>query len=152
MKMRWVRLTALGLCLLLGVDYSAAADLESAKRAYEQKDYATAASAFTELAEQGNEEAQLSIGRMYMLGEGVQKDRAQAEKWFKSAAGRGNAEAQFFLGSMYLLPQIDVAEGLKWLRLSADQGMQDAQYLLGKAYVQGSTQLPRDAVQGYMWL
>jgi TPR repeat protein len=149
---RFLQPLSLGLSMMLCAAAAAAADLESAKRAYEQKDYAAAASAFTELAEQGNEEAQVSIARMYMLGEGVQKDRTQAEKWFKSAAARGNADAQFFLGSMYLLPQIDVAEGLKWLRLSADQGMQDAQYLLGKAYMQGATTLSRDAVQGYMWL
>ncbi|PYR35674.1 MAG: hypothetical protein DMF89_11100 [Acidobacteria bacterium] len=32
------------------------------------------------------------------------------------------------------------------------QGMQDAQYLLGKAYLQGGETLPRDPVQGPMWL
>ena len=67
-------------------------------------------------------------------------------------AVQGNADAQFFLGSIYLLPQKDIGEGLKWLRLSAEQGMQDAQLLLGKAYMEGSKELPRDPVQGDMWL
>ena len=87
-----------------------------------------------------------------MMGQGVKQDHDEAIKWFKAAATQGNADAQFFLGSLYLLPQTDVGEGLKWLRLSAEQGMQDAQYLLGKAYVRGATELPRDLVQGAMWL
>jgi uncharacterized protein len=136
------------LCSLL----SAAADLESAKRAYEQKDYATALKEFTPLAEQGNAWAQLFLGRMYMMGQGVLKDPDQAIKWFKASASQGNADAQFFLGAMYLLPQKDIGEGVKWLRLSAEQGNQDAQYLLGKAYMQGGKELPRDPVQGDMWL
>src|SRR2546428_753959 len=154
MKMRfWLQRFLLGaftilLCSLL----SAAADLESAKRAYEQKDYSTALNEFTPLAEQGNAGAQLFLGKMYMNGQGVLKDPEQAIKWFKASALQGNSDAQFFLGSMYLLPQKDIGEGVKWLRLSAEQGMQDAQYLLGKAYMQGGKDLPRDPVQGYMWL
>lgn len=138
--------------ILLCVGVSAAADLESAKRAYDQKDYVTAQKEFTILAENGNSDSQLIIGKMYMIGQGVPKDSDQALKWLKAAAVQGNADAQFFLGSMYLLPQKDIGEGLKWLRLSAEQGMQDAQYLLGKAYMQGAKQLPSDPVQGGMWL
>ena len=138
--------------ILLCAGFSAGADLESAKLAYHQKDYATAIKEFTVLAEQGNEDAQLILGKMYNLGQGVKQDRDQSIKWFKASAVQGNADAQFFLGSMYLLPQKDIGEGVKWLRLSAEQGMQDAQYLLGKAYMQGGKDLPRDPVQGYMWL
>ena len=136
------------LCSLL----SAAADLESAKRAYEQKDYSTALNEFTPLAEQGNAGAQLFLGKMYMNGQGVLKDPEQAIKWFKASALQGNADAQFFLGAMYLLPQKDIGEGVKWLRLSAEQGNQDAQLLIGKAYMDGSQELPRDPVQGEKWL
>ncbi len=138
--------------ILLCSRLSAAADLEAAKRAYQEKDYATAFKEFTPLAEQGNEEAQLFLGKMYMLGQGVLKDPAQAIKYFKASAAQGNADAQFFLGAMYLLPQTDIGEGVKWLRLSAEQGNQDAQWLLGKTYMQGAQELPRDLVQAEMWL
>lgn len=138
--------------ILLSVGVSAAADLESAQRAYDQKDFVTALKELPALAEQGNADAQLILGKMYMMGQGVPKDSEQAFKWLKAAAMKGNADAQFFLGSMYLLPQKDIGEGLQWLRLSAEQGMQDAQYLLGKAYMQGPKELPRDPVQGGMWL
>jgi hypothetical protein len=138
--------------ILLCVGFSAAVDLESAKRAYHEKDYATAVKELTVLSEQGNSDAQLILGKMYMMGEGVPKDSEQAIKWLKAAAVQENADAQFFLGSIYLLPQRDIGEGLKWLRLSAEQGMQDAQYLLGKAYMTDAKELPRDPVQGDMWL
>lgn len=132
--------------------FSVAADLDSAKRAYHQQDYATAMKEFSTLAEQGNSEAQLIVGKMYMMGQGVEMNRDQAMKWLKASAMQGNAEAEFFLGSMYLLPQKDIGEGVKWLRLSAEQGMQDAQYLLGKAYLTGAKELKRDPVQSDMWL
>src|SRR5499427_11055659 len=138
--------------VLLCASFSAPADLASAKRAYQEKDYATAFKELTPLAEKGNADAQFILGKMYWKGEGVLKDPEQAMKLFKASAMQGNADAQFFLGSIYLLPHKDVAEGVKWLRLSAEQGNQDAQWLLGKAYLQGDKELPRDPVQAAMWL
>src|SRR5215471_16391558 len=138
--------------ILLFPNFSAAADLASAKRAYQEKDYATAFKELTPLAEKGNADAQFILAKMYWKGEGVLKDPDQAMKWFRASAVQGNADAQFFLGSIYLLPHKDIAEGVKWVRLAAEQGNQDAQWLLGKAYLQGDKELPRDPVQAEMWL
>ena len=138
--------------VLLCASFSAAADLASAKDAYQQKDYVTAFKELTPLAEKGNADAQFILGKMYWMGQGVLKDPEQAMKLFKASALQGNADAQFFLGSIYLLPHTDIAEGVKWLRLSAEQGNQDAQWMLGKAYLQGAKELPRDPVQAEMWL
>lgn len=138
--------------ILICTTASNGADLEVAKRAYQQKDYATALKEFTPLAEQGNAEAQLGLGKMYLMGQGVLRDADQGIKWLKASALQGNADAQFFVGSYYLLPHRDVVEGVKWLRLSADQGQQDSQLLLGKTYLQGDKELPRDPVQAEMWL
>ena len=151
MKLRLPRFSTFAFAMLISASVWAA-DLESAKRAYDQKDYGTAFKEFAPLAGQGQPEAQLYLGRMYMMGQGVLKDTDKAIKWFKASAYQGNSDAQFFLGSIYLLPQTDVAEGLKWLRLSAEQGNKDAQYLLGKAYIQGAANLVRDPVQAEMWL
>ncbi len=137
--------------VLLWAGLSSGADLASAKRAYEKEDYTTALKELTPLAEQGDAEAQLILGKMYMKGQSVSRDSNQAMRWFKASATQGNADAQFFLGSMYVLPRKDVAEGVKWLRLSADQGNQDAQLLLGKTYLDGR-EVPRDPVQAEMWL
>ena len=149
----WVRRISLSaFTTLLCAGFAAGADLASAKRAYEQKDYATALKEFTPLAEQGNADSQFFLGKMYWMGQAVLKDSDQAIKWFKLSAAQGNAEAQFYLGSFYLLPHRDIVEGVKWLRLSAEQGNQDAQWLLGKAYLQGDKDLPRDPVQAEMWM
>lgn len=137
---------------LLCASLASAADLDSAKRAYEQKDYVTAYQYAAPLADKGNTDAQVLIGRLYLTGRGVVKDPDMAIKWFSTAAARGNADAEFMLGSMYLLPRSNVSEGLKWVRLSAEQGNQDAQLLLGKTYMDGLPELPRDTVQGDMWL
>jgi uncharacterized protein len=154
MKMRFwlLRLSLSAFMVLLYTGFCSGADLKSAKHAYEQKDYATALKEFTPLAEQGNAEAQVNLGRMYLMGQGVLKDTDQAIKLFNASAAQGNADAQFFLGSFYLLPHADIALGLKWLRLSAEQGNQDAQLFLGKAYLDGNEVLPRDPVQADMWL
>jgi TPR repeat protein len=151
--MRLIRLFSFSIStILLCAGLTAGADLESAKRAYEQKDYATAFKEATAVAEKGNADAQVLLGRMYLTGRGVVKDPDTAIKWFKAAAAQGNADAEFLLGSMYLLPHSDIAEGLKWVRLAAEQGNQDAQLLLGKTYLEGLPELPRDPVQGEMWL
>jgi len=146
------RLSACAITFLACASISAGADLKSAESAYEQKNFASAFEEFKPLAEQGNAEAQLYLGKMYMMGQGVLKDQDQAAKWFKASASQGNADAQFFLGAYYLLPHRNIPEGVKWLRLSADQGQQDAQLLLGKSYLQGDKDLPRDPVQAEMWL
>jgi len=152
MPSRLQRFSLSAFIVLLSVSFSAAADLASAKDAYQQKDYATAFKELTPLAGKGNADAQFILGKMYWMGQGVLKDPDQAMKLFKASAMQGNADAQFFLGSIYLLPHTDIAEGVKWLRLSAEQGNQDAQWLLGKIYIQGDKDFPRDPVQAEMWL
>ena len=146
------RLSLCAFTVLLCVSLSARADLASGERAYQQKDYVTAFKELSPLAEKGNADAQLILGKMYWMGQGVAKDSEHAMKLFKASATQGNADAQFFMGSIYLLPHTNIAEGVKWLRLSAEQGNQDAQWMLGKAYLQGDKELPRDPVQAEMWL
>jgi TPR repeat protein len=152
MRLWLQRFSLCAFTILLCAAFSAGADLASGKSAYQQKDYATAFKEFTVLAKQGNAEAQLFLGKMYFMGQGVLKDPDEAIKWLKASGEQGNADAQFFLGSFYLLPHKDIAEGLMWLRLSAERGNQDAQLLLGQAYLQNLKELPRDPVQADMWL
>ena len=53
------------------------------------------------LAEQGNAEAQNTLGFRYLDGDGVPQDDAEAVRWWRLAADQGQAEAQFNLGLMY---------------------------------------------------
>ena len=140
------------LAILLASTGRAHADFAAAREAYKQKDYAIALKEARPLAEHGNPDAQLLLGRMYLMGQGVSRDPDQAMKWFRASADQGNADAQFFMGSYYLLPRRDIPQGMRWLRLSAEQGNQDAQLLLGRTYADGSSEVPRDPIQGEMWL
>ncbi len=50
-------------------------------------------SEYRKLADQGNAEAQLRLGKMYADGTGVAKDLAEALKWYRKAADHGNVPA-----------------------------------------------------------
>jgi uncharacterized protein len=147
------RFSLCALTMLVCPVLSSGADLEIAKRAYAQKDYATALKELAPLAKRGDADAQVLLGRMYLMAYGVLRDPDEAYKLFEAAAAKGNADAEFFLGARAALRHEDVANGLKYLKLSAEQGNQDAQLLLGKTYLQGlGSDLPRDPVQADMWL
>ncbi len=137
------------LACILAMPLLLRADWESAKRAFDQGDYATALKELKPLAEKGNADAQALLGLMYNQGRGVPLDIGQAIKWYKTSAGEGNAAAQCRLGSIYL--KTAPAEGLKLLKLSAAQGYADAYLMLGLAYM-NLKEVPRDPVQADMWL
>ncbi|MCH8503780.1 MAG: hypothetical protein LAT50_05595 [Ectothiorhodospiraceae bacterium] len=51
-------------------------------------------------AEDGNPEAQYTVGYMYYNGEGVQQDEAAALRWIRTAANNGSRRAVEALGQM----------------------------------------------------
>jgi len=59
-------------------------------------------------ADQGNAQAQNSIGDCYANGWGVTKDPAEAMRWYRKAADQRYEDAQFNIGSMY-----EYGEGVK---------------------------------------
>jgi TPR repeat protein len=52
-------------------------------------------------AEQGNAEAQSTLGDMYSLGDGVPQNYTEAVKWYRKAAEQGHVPSQSNLGEMY---------------------------------------------------
>ncbi len=56
--------------------------------AYQRGDYATAIRELRLLCEQGNADAQFSLGAMYRYGLGVPQDYAQAHMWYNLAASK----------------------------------------------------------------
>ena len=56
------------------------------------QDYAKAAKWYRMAAEQGDSRAQVKLGTMYALGEGVPQDRANAEKLYREAIEHGDAD------------------------------------------------------------
>ena len=76
-------------------------------------------------AEQGNADAQYSLGYMYVNGEGVTQNDMTAVKWFSLAAEQGHAEAQYSLGDMYLEGQgviQDYVRAHMWFNISDANG------------------------------
>jgi TPR repeat protein len=105
------------------------------------------------LAEQGDANAQGTLGVMYRDGKGVRRDDAEAVKWFRKAAEQGNITAQKGLGYMYdkgeLFPQDDV-KAAKWWRKAAEQGDANAQFVLGSYYSEGKG-VTQDDTEAVKW-
>jgi len=81
--------------------------------------------ALEKLAEQGDPEAEFSLGARYALGQQVAQDNAQAAHWFLAAAQQGNVAAQVSLSSIYEagrgLPR-DLSKAYYWALLGEAGG------------------------------
>ena len=89
------------------------------------------------LAEQGNADAQHSLGQMYDKGQGVAKDKTQAFQWYQKTADQGNVLGQVKLGRMYRLGEgvdKDETQAFQWYKKSAVQGDAGGQTVLGFMY------------------
>ena len=144
---------AIGLMLAVPALPATAQDYAKGAAAHGYGDYATALKEWWPLADQGDAEAQHSLGLMYKRGQGVPQDDVEAVKWLRKAAEHGHAGAQHGLGLTYTrgqgVPQDDV-EAVKWCRKAAEQGNVDAQYTVGLRYSQGQG-VRQNIVQAYMW-
>jgi hypothetical protein len=104
-------------------------------------------------AEQGDAEAQLSLGVAYSLGVCVSEDYTEAARWYRLAAEQGHSRAQWLLGAMYASGdgvREDDAEAMRWYRLAAEQGFPQAQYNLGDMYDNGKG-VPEDIAEAVRW-
>lgn len=105
-------------------------------------------------AEQGEVEAQVTLGLRYKHGMRAPQDSKEALKWFQRASRQGNAFAQARLGALYRDGQgvaQNHAEAVKWFRKSAGQGDSTAQVALGIMYWKGMG-VPQDDKQAIKWL
>ena len=124
-------------CLAASVN---AEPIDDAHAAYKRSDYAQAIKLYSSLAEQGNVDAQHSLGVMYYNGQGVLHDAEESFKWYMLAAERGNIKSQAAISSMYFIGQgvtQNYQESLKWWRLSVGQAVE-----VSKDYLK---QLPPDS-------
>jgi TPR repeat protein len=104
-------------------------------------------------AEQGDAEAQFSLGFCYDDGRGVAKNYAQAVKWYRQAAEQNYAPAQFNLGYCYANGQgvrKNKTEAAEWFRKAAEQNYAPAQSNLGCCYDNGRG-VDKDVVAAAKW-
>ena len=79
------------------------------------------------LANQGDADAQYSLGWKYYKGEGVRQDYVKAIEWYKKAAEQKDGTAQFLIGIMYYLGEgvrSNTTEAKEWFGKSCDNGNQ----------------------------
>jgi len=132
----------------------ATADFEAGLDAIDRNDYGAAYAEFKTLADQGDPDAQVNLGNLYMRGLGVAQDYAAAFDWYRKAADQNNAVAEGKLGILhyYGLGTIrDSDQAAKCFRKAAEQGEASAQTVLGTLYAQGEGVI-RDPVEAYFWL
>ena len=106
-------------------------------------------------AEQGDAEAQYTLGLAYSIGRGVAEDDREAVQWFREAAEQGHAKAQFGLGAAYASGRgviEDDREAVQWYRKAAEQGYAEAQLRLGVLYTYSEGGVLEDYVQAYAWI
>jgi TPR repeat protein len=100
------------------------------------------------LAEEGDAEAQGSMGAIYKAGLGVDKNDDEAVVWFRKSAEQGWPFGQFNLGLMYLngqgVPKSE-AEAFSWFRKAADLGSSWAQHAMGYLFQNGKGVAQSDA-------
>jgi hypothetical protein len=91
-------------------------------------------------AGKGDPKAQLHIGLMYLVGDGVDRDADEAATWLRRAAEQGDASAQFNLADMYwegIRVSGNVEEAFRLFRRLAEQGHAFAQFNVATLYQQG---------------
>jgi hypothetical protein len=141
------------IAVLLSATSAFAGALEDCQDAFSRRDYAEVLRLCRPLAEQGEETAEILLGRMYVTGQGVPLDYGEAMRWYRKAAEHGSAEGTGLLGALYLygngVPQ-DVAQALKLLHQAAERGDVRAKYTLANMYQYGRG-VPQDYVLAHMW-
>jgi TPR repeat protein len=119
--MWWRSIFAGGFLALALVGGAAAGPLEDGQAAHQRGDYAAALLLWRPLAERGNAAAQVDLGLLYSLGQGVPHDNTEAAKWYRKAAEVGDETAQALLGGLYSdgrgVPQ-DYVQAHMWLNLA----------------------------------
>ncbi len=73
---------------------------QEGRQAYLDGDFSRAFELLLREAEDGNPDAQYTIGYMYYNGEGVQQDENAALRWIRTAANNGSRRAVEALGQM----------------------------------------------------
>lgn len=131
----------------------ARAHLQTGLAAYKKMDYASALKELKPLAEDGDAQAQTTLGLVYANSQGASKDDAQAVSWFRKASDQSDPSGRYYLGFMYEkgrgVPK-DEAEAAKLYRVAAQLGENNAQYSLALLYMNGQG-VAKDVDEAKKW-
>lgn len=132
---------------------SASADLGKGLDAAARMDWHTAFNEFRPLAEQGDSNARVNLGNLYMRGLGVPQSYQDALHWYRLAAQQGNMTGQGKMALIYyhgLGVEPNHAEAIRWFTKAAHQGDPESAIILGALYASGDG-APLNRIQAYLW-
>jgi len=131
----------------------ASADLDKGLAAVQSGQWDKAYRQFQASAAQGNTDAQVNLGNLYLRGLGVGRDEPKAYEWYAKAARQGNAQALGKLGIMHFYG-IGVAEdhtaAADWFRKAAEKGNADAAMILAELHARGDG-VRMSKPSAYLW-
>lgn len=102
----------------------------------------------TPLAENGDTDAQVRLGIIYIGTENSLPDIKKALYWFQKASDSGNPIGQTAIGEYYL--NSDVPRGVTLIKLAAESGYAPAQMLYGDLFFEGRG-VDVDYRKAHMW-
>ena len=100
--------------------------------AYDRANVVSALKIWLPQAQQGDAEAQVTLGEIYEKGLGGMADPALAAQWYSKAAEQGNSRAQIDLGHLYekgLGVKKNTRTALKWYRKGAGLANSGLQFI-----------------------
>ena len=110
--------------VLFGLSARAPADYAAGAAYYVKKDYERAFTTLLPAAQEGEAEAQFTLGVMYDVGHYVAVDKQAALGWYRQAADQGHPQAQLRLSGMLFAGEgvaPDRLEAFKWVLLAIDR-------------------------------
>jgi len=120
---------------------------------YLKGDYNKAYEYFKKAADLGLSQAMITMGELYMNGEGVKQDFKKAYEWFRRAADLGEEFAMYALGYLYLEgkgTRQDYGKAYEWFKKVADLENKDAMNAIGWLYQSGYG-VEQDYEKAYEW-
>jgi uncharacterized protein len=154
--MRWSEtcaVVALAIVLAFAARATIAAPDPAAWRAYERRDYATAAKLYAEGARMGDRLAQFNYAMMLFRAEANETERGEALRWLRRAADAGLMQAQYNMGLLYESGRAvrkSLSEATAWFQRAAEQGHTDAQVSVATQYFLGHG-APKDYAKAAYW-
>ncbi len=139
---------------------SAGSDASLCIKLFDKASYSEAVAPCTSAAEEGDANAQTTLGEIYDHSKGVAADAAQSARWWEKASAQGHLPAQnllalkYYYGGTVFGPEVgwkqDYNKAMEIWRSSAEQGEPTSQFMLGEMYKLGQG-VPRNPETAYAW-
>ncbi len=131
----------------------ASADLEKGLAAVQSGQWDKAYQQFQRSAAEGNPDAQVNLGNLYLQGLGVEHSDLKAYDWYAKAARQGHAQSLGKLAIMHyqgLGVAEDHAAAADWFRKAAENGNADAAMILAELHARGDG-VSKSKPEAYLW-